>query len=216
MKQPALFRLRSPPAVIEQLPKLEQFSVAKKVSYAIEDDSMRVNTLRELATVLAWLGFFKEAFSILGVKNGLIQFLDDLGDWICPSETVEQKLSLEILQETTRIFGWTYPYWGKIYDQLVSASIEADFPIWEEPITSFNDQPYEDLDYPDLHFSNIFPTIPPEQAQRFEACIQEAVDILYQNIDTRELTSLANIDETVLKQIIQSINTKIPSTNSFG
>ena len=160
------FNSSSLDVLVIDIAKLEQFSTARKVAYAIEDDLMRVNTLRELATVVAWLGFFKEAFSIVGLKNGLIQFLDDLGDWICASETVEQKLSLEMLQETVRILGWTYPYWGKIYDQLVSASIEADFPIWEEPITSFNNQPYEELDYPNLNISNIFPTIPPEQAQR--------------------------------------------------
>ncbi|MGK7898598.1 MAG: hypothetical protein AB4372_34525, partial [Xenococcus sp. (in: cyanobacteria)] len=210
------FNSSSLDVLVIDIAKLEKFSAARQVAYAIEDDLMRVNTLRELATVVAWLGFFKEAFSILAVKNGLIQFLDDLGDWIWASETVEQKLSLKILQETTSILGWTYPYWGKIYDQLVSSSDEADFPIWEEPITSFNNKLEEELDYPNLHISNIFPTIPPEQAQRFEACIQEAVEILYQNIDTRELTSLANIEEAVLKQMIQSISTKIPSTNLFG
>ena len=193
-----------------------EFSIARKVAYAIEDDLMQIEVMKELAKVVAWLGYFKEAFTILGLKNGLIQFLDDLGDWIWASEPVEPKLSLEILQETTSIFGWIYPYWGEIYDQLVSASIEADFPIWEEPITSFNNKLKEELNSQNLHISNIFPTIPPEEAQRFEACIQEAVEILYQNIDTRELTSLANIDETVLKQMIQSINTKIPSTKSFG
>lgn len=179
---------------------------------------MQINTLTELAIVAAWLGFFKEAFNILGFKNGLIQFLDDIAYWIGASETVEQKLSLEILQETTRIFGWIYPYWGRIYNQLVSRSNEADFPILEKTVTIFNNNEKEELDSKNLHISTIFPTIPAEQAQRFEACIQEAVDILYQNIESRELTNLPipSIEETVLKRIIQSLNTKIPSINLFG
>ena len=199
--------------LVIDLAKVGKFSAARKVAYAIEDDSMQINTLRQLAKVVALLGFFKEAFNIFGFKNGLIQFLNNLGDWICGSQIVEQKLTLEVLQETIRIFGWTYPYWGKLYNQLVSSSNEADFPIWENFETDLNNNIKEELNSKNLHVSNIFLTIPPEQAQRFEACIQEAVDILYQNIKSKELTSLVNIEEAVLKQIIHSINTKIDSTN---
>ncbi|MEH2453985.1 tetratricopeptide repeat protein [Nostoc sp.] len=196
-----------------------KFSTAKKVAYAIEDENnlKQINVLRELAKVVAWLGDFREAFTIFGLKNGLIQFLDHLGYWIWASEKVKQDLSIEILQETTRIFGWTYPYWGKIYEQSVSASNEGYSPNLEKPITSLHNKQKEELDSQNLDINNILTTIPTEQAQRFEAYIQEAeariqeaVDILYQNIAIRESTSLSNIKEAVLRQIIQSL-----SINSF-
>ncbi|WP_375514506.1 hypothetical protein [uncultured Nostoc sp.] len=192
-----------------------KFSTAKKVAYAIEDENnlKQIDVLRELAKVVAWLGYFGEAFTIFGLKNGLIQFLEHLGYWIWASEKVEQELSLEILQETTRIFGWTYRYWEKISEQLVSARNEAYFPNLEELITSLYNKQKEELDSQNSHINNILTTIPTEQAQRFETYIQEAeafiqkaVDILYQNIAIRESTSLSNIKEAVLRHIIQSLN----------
>ncbi|MBS3028209.1 MAG: hypothetical protein HCA25_14295 [Dolichospermum sp. DET50] len=189
-----------------------EFRIARKVAYAIEEDWKQIGVLRELADIVAWLGYFKEAFIISGLKNGLIQFLDDLSHWICSYKTVEQTLSLEILQETTRIFGWTYPYWAGISKQLISNSNEAEFPNRKKTLTSFNSQEKEELDPPKLYIINIFPTIPLEQIQRFESCIEEAVDILYQNIESK---SLENFEEAVLKQIIQSLSTKISSNNSI-
>ncbi|WP_413173905.1 hypothetical protein [Anabaena azotica] len=94
------------------------------IGQKLGDDNFKNDfILKDLAEVVAWLGDFKEAlFTIRGVKHGLIQFLYELGNWIWASDTIDQKLSLEILQDTTRIFGWTYPYWGKISNQLFSES----------------------------------------------------------------------------------------------
>ncbi len=161
------------------------FTVARRVAYTIEDDYERTSILNQLADILAWISSFKEAFSILELKNGSSQFLDVLVEWILPSEKIEQQLWVEILQETTRIFGWMYPYWAKIHDDLILESNRGEF----------------------LHVSPII--ISPEQAQRLETYIQEATAILYHNIPKTELTTLESIQKIILEQILQLVSTKI-------
>ncbi len=49
----------------------------------------------------------------------------------------------------------------------------------------------------------------PEEAQRLEACIQEAAAILYRNTPNSELKNLESIEKTVRAQILQHISPKI-------
>ncbi len=49
----------------------------------------------------------------------------------------------------------------------------------------------------------------PEEAQRLEACIQEAAAILYRNTPNSELKNLESIEKTVRAQILQNISPKI-------
>ncbi|MEI2579995.1 hypothetical protein [Scytonema sp. PRP1] len=58
---------------------------------------------------------FTEALSTLGLKERPNQFLENLAVWTRAFKEFDQKLLVNILQETTRIFGWTYPYWNDIY-----------------------------------------------------------------------------------------------------
>ncbi|MEA5593459.1 ATP-binding protein [Rivularia sp. UHCC 0363] len=58
---------------------------------------------------------FTKALSTLGLKEKPSQFLENLASWTPAFKEFDQKLLLNILQETTRIFGWNYPYWNDIY-----------------------------------------------------------------------------------------------------
>ena len=174
--------------------QLGELTAAKKVVYAIEDESEQSEALIYLAKAVAWIGYFEEALSILGLINEPSKFLDELVDWISASENFEQNIIVDILQETTRIFGWMYPYWNKIYNDLISNVNKANFSLYAN----------QGL------FSDINPIIIPlEQAQNLEACIQEAVDILYHHIPKNGLTTIESINQIVLEQIILSISTQI-------
>jgi hypothetical protein len=61
---------------------------------------------------------FTEALSTLGLKEKPNQFLENLAVWTRAFKKFDHKLLVNILQETTRIFGWIYPYWNDIYVKL--------------------------------------------------------------------------------------------------
>ena len=67
------------------------------------------------ATILIQNKCFTEALSTLGLKERPNEFLDLLAVWTPALKEFDQKLLVNILRETTRIFGWTYPYWNDIY-----------------------------------------------------------------------------------------------------
>ncbi|MBW4594715.1 MAG: hypothetical protein KME46_17835 [Brasilonema angustatum HA4187-MV1] len=214
-----LFEQPPPDQLVLLLAMAQQFPAAIKIAQAIKDDQEQISILSELAATIAWMGCFKEALSIFGFKNGQSQFLNALVEWIFASEKVEQKRWLEILQETIRIFGWMYPYWHKVYDQLVSESSRGTSPISENPIqankrkrnpaseqiqTSKNSRLKLVLR---RNVSSII--ISPEQAQRLEICIHEATAILYHNIPKNKLSTIESIERIILEQILQSVITKI-------
>ncbi|MEH2062394.1 MAG: AAA family ATPase [Nostoc sp.] len=190
---------------------VKQITTAIKVIRAVEDDlEQKTQMLSDFTETVAGLGYFKEALSILELKNSPSRFLDNLAKWIYASEEVEQKL--EILKETTRIFGWIYPDWGQIYDQLLCNSI-GEVPIFGNPILKLEDKELLNKriqDNRELQKNGDFITIPPEQAQRLEACIQEVASILYNNIPKSGIT-LEGIEKIVREQIILRVSTKIIS-----
>lgn len=105
----------------------EYFAEAEKCDRAIEDDQQREAALNKLATTLAGVKRFTKALSVLELKDRPNQFLENLAVWVPAFENVERQLAATILKESTRIFGWMYPYWQEIYTQLYSSKNLSTF-----------------------------------------------------------------------------------------
>lgn len=90
-----------------------------KVAAKIEDKTEQEIAQIYLPIIFANKNRFKEAFSTLGMVNIPSQFLENLVYWASPFEKVKPKLSLEILREIIRIFGWQFLDYSEIYISLI-------------------------------------------------------------------------------------------------
>ena len=62
-------------------------------------------------------------------------------------------------------------------------------------------------------------TMPPEDSQRLEACLLEAAEILYQNTQTEELTSVESLEKVLRTTMLEQVSPKIAfflSNKSLG
>ena len=99
---------------------MQVLTEAREAAGEIENYSERAEVLSELAAAWAQIKRFQEAFSTLGLKERLSQFLAALVEWVLDCEKVD--LGLSVIQEAIRICGWVHSDWDEISTNLRSGS----------------------------------------------------------------------------------------------